>query len=114
MRKHLHIVRTDVLLWALAGFAEPGTMDRDWRIAVIKGFTGHRWPYGSVIVLAGYLGISRNYLSVAIHRMRVGRQPKAWSAVAPAPRETIAAILAASSVACASDDASLPIGYDAR
>ena len=83
----LHIVRTDVLLWSLGGFAEPpkdlSLADRylsaplRHRLAELVR-TNQRVPHGEVKQLADRYGYDRNRLIAIVHFARKRGVPHYW------------------------------------
>lgn len=95
----LHVIRTDVLLWALGGFAEPETTERHRRIALVKGYAAapkHSWPHGTCKALASALGATseRGSFSVWVCMIRKGTAPPSWPDVPPATRNEVLAAAA--------------------
>lgn len=98
MTGELHVVRTDVLLWALGGLANPEWVARDYRIAIIKGYAArpkHTWPHGSLLHLSQLLGYPRNSNSfrMQVARVRRGTLGTLWRDVLPMPEAEIARLL---------------------
>jgi hypothetical protein len=100
MTDELHVVRTDVLLWALGGLADPERQARDRRIAIIKGYAvrpKHSWPHGSRLHLSQLLGYPRDSKSfgMQVARVRRGMIGSLWRDVPPMPESEIVRLLGA-------------------
>jgi len=90
-RSELHVVRTDVLLFALGGFGEELQRDSrtrlysDYQIAVIRKFLTEfptRTPYYELRKLSEKVNVSRKSLMSQICRYRKRGLPQYWRAAA--------------------------------
>ena len=80
-RNELQIVRTDLLLRALDGFAEP-VRDRDSPVArlraIIVELAAHPLrggQYGAYTIIGERFGITRAHVGVLVHNARRGKLP---------------------------------------
>lgn len=85
-RNRLHVVRTDVLLWALGGFEEsqeapfPGAIPYEARQAILAASRQPKVPYGYRKTLSERYGVPEGSIGVFLARCRNGTIAKYWLA----------------------------------